>query len=126
MQIEQALGNLVMNAIQAIAEGGQVRVAVHKAHKASPAEVGGRSGEYAVLTVQDNGTGIAEENISQIFEPFFTTQRAGEGTGLGLSITNEIIRDHGGWIEVESQQWKGSQFTVFLPMSPQVEKHPPG
>ena len=126
MQIEQALGNLVMNAIQAIAEGGYVRVAVLTAHKVAPAEVGGRSGEYAVLKVQDNGTGIAEENTSQIFEPFFTTQRAGEGTGLGLSITNEIIRDHGGWIEVESQQWKGSQFTVFLPMSSQVEKHPPG
>ncbi len=126
MQIEQALGNLVMNAIQAIADGGQVRVAVRKARKASPTEVGGRSGEYAVLKVQDNGAGIAEANIAQIFEPFFTTQRAGEGTGLGLSITNEIIHDHGGWIEVESQQWKGSQFTVFLPMSPQVEKPPPG
>ncbi len=79
-----------------------------------------------MLKWQDNGTGIAEANIAQIFEPFFTTQRAGEGPGLGLSITNEIIRDHGGWIEVESQQWKGSQFTVFLPMSPQVEKPPPG
>ena len=63
--------------------------------------------------------------IAQIFEPFFTTPPAGKGTGLGLSITNEIIRDHDGWIEVESQQWKGSQFPVFLPMSPQVEKHPP-
>lgn len=66
MQIEQAPGNLVMNA----------------------------------LTVEDNGTGIAVENMNQIFEPFFTTQCA--GTGLGLSITDEIIRDHGGWIEVKS------------------------
>ncbi len=103
MQIEQALGNLVMNAIQAIAERGHVRVAVHIAHKASAGEFGGRSGEYAVLQVTDDGMGIAKENIAQIFEPFFTTQCAGEGTGLGSSITDEIIRDHGGWIEVESQ-----------------------
>jgi signal transduction histidine kinase len=125
MQIEQALGNLVLNAIQAITEEGRVRVAVCKIHKAAPAELGGRSGEYAVLKVEDNGTGIAKENIAQIFEPFFTTHSAGEGTGLGLSITTEIIRDHGGWIEVESEQWKGSLFTVFLPMSPQVEKPTP-
>lgn len=126
MQIEQALGNLVMNSIQAINDGGAVRVAVQEVQKDSPAEVGGRATRYAVLTVEDNGTGIAQENLAHIFEPFFTTQCAGEGTGLGLSITDEIIRDHGGWIEVKSQPWKGSLFTVFLPMSLQVERPPPG
>lgn len=121
-QIEQALSNLVMNAIQAIAEVGTVQVLIQSVHRRSPEDVSGRNQEYAVLTVEDNGTGIAEENISQIFEPFFTTQRAGEGTGLGLSITHEIIRDHSGWIEVKSERWKGSRFRVFLPKVPQDAK----
>lgn len=121
-QIEQALSNLVMNAIQAIAEVGTVQVRIESVHRSSPEALSGRNQEYAVLTVEDNGTGIAEENISQIFEPFFTTQRAGEGTGLGLSITHEIIRDHSGWIEVKSERWKGSRFRVFLPKVPQDAK----
>lgn len=79
----------------------------------------GRGRPNAVLTVEDSETGIAKEHLSQIFEPFFTTQRTGEGTGLGLPITHEIIADHGGWIEVKSEQWKGSRFAVFLPKEAQ-------
>lgn len=121
-QIEQALSNLVMNAIQAIPSGGVVHVEVDTAHR-SPPEEGSRSAiEHVRLTVEDNGTGIAAENLPHIFEPFFTTQRAGEGTGLGLSITHEIVHDHGGWIEVRSEPWSGSRFTVFLPKDPQKSR----
>ena len=118
-QIEQALSNLVMNALQAIVQGGTVRVGVDLAPRSPPDDVSGHTSEYVRVTVEDDGTGIAPEHLPHIFEPFFTTQQAGEGTGLGLSITHEIIRDHGGWIEVRSEPWKGSRFTVFLPKEAQ-------
>ncbi len=117
-QIEQALSNLVMNAIQAIPDGGTVRVGVDTVSRPMPEDGSGPLLEHVRLTVEDSGTGIATENLPHIFEPFFTTQQAGAGTGLGLSITHEIIRDHGGWIEVRSEPWKGSRFTVFLPKQP--------
>ncbi len=122
-QIEQALSNLVLNAIQAMAAAGTVSVLIGSSHRAAPA--GGQPAEYLTLTVQDDGTGIAKDDLAKIFEPFFTTHSAGEGTGLGLSITNEIIRDHGGWIEVKSEPCKGSQFTVFLPRGSQVAADKP-
>ena len=118
-QIEQALSNLVMNAIQAIPDGGTVRVGVDTVSRPMPEDGSGPLLEHVRLTVEDSGTGIATENLPHIFEPFFTTQQAGAGTGLGLSITHEIIRDHGGWIEVRSEPWKGSRFTVFLPKEAQ-------
>lgn len=121
-QIEQALSNLIMNAVQATQEHGAVKVRIDVVTKASP-EAGpeAAASEHVALSVEDNGAGIAPENLQRIFEPFFTTQRAGEGTGLGLSITREIVRDHGGWIEVESQPWRGSRFTIHLPKSTTLE-----
>ena len=116
-QIEQALGNLVMNAIQAIAQGGTVRVAVGTVHRPHPELMTGPAAQHVQLTVEDSGAGISAQHLSHIFEPFFTTKRDGEGTGLGLSITHEIVRDHGGWIEVRSEAGKGCRFTVFLPKS---------
>lgn len=114
-QIEQALGNLIMNAVQSIRDHGEVRVRVQTAHRAPENAAAKTSDPYLVLIVEDNGIGIAKDSLQRIFEPFFTTQRAGEGTGLGLSITSEIIADHGGFIEVESEPWKGSRFAVYLP-----------
>jgi len=103
-QIQQAVSNLVMNAIQAMPKGGEVTFSVR-----------GEGGDHLALSVQDNGTGIAPEHHERIFEPFFTTQGAGEGTGLGLSITEGIVRDHGGRIEVTSEVGHGSCFTLHLP-----------
>jgi signal transduction histidine kinase len=122
-QIEQALSNLIMNAVQAVTnragERGLVRVGIEVAMKAPPDAAAEPDSEHIALSVEDNGVGIAPENLARIFEPFFTTQRAGHGTGLGLSITNEIVRDHRGWIEVESETeseiGRGTRFTVFLP-----------
>lgn len=106
-QIQQALSNLVMNAIQAMPSGGEVVVTVGQQ------ACGGRT-----LAVRDNGKGIPSALLERIFEPFFTTQGAGEGTGLGLSITEGIVRDHGGSIEVQSEVGKGSCFTLHLPAGP--------
>lgn len=102
--IQQAITNLVMNAVQAMPDGGNVTV-----------RICGLTGEALILSVSDTGMGIAEEHVARIFEPFFTTQGAGQGTGLGLSITEGIVKDHGGTIEVTSKVGCGSRFTLRLP-----------
>jgi signal transduction histidine kinase len=77
--------------------------------------VDGGEGDYVRLDVVDEGSGIASEVLPHIFEPFFTTKGVGEGTGLGLSVSYGIVRDHGGWIAVDTAPGKGSRFSVFLP-----------
>ena len=71
---------------------------------------------YAVISVKDEGVGIAPEVLPRIFEPFFTTKAFGEGTGLGLSVAYGMVREHGGWIDVVSKPQQGSCFSVHLPM----------
>ena len=95
--------DLVLNACQAIEGGGTIRVGVR-----------GENGQV-VLSVEDDGCGIPPELIERIFDPFFTTKGVGEGTGLGLAISYEIVRRHGGEIEVESVPGRGSAFRVRLP-----------
>jgi two-component system, NtrC family, sensor kinase len=112
-QIQQVVTNLVMNAIQAMDNGGQVRVRMGRQARDDQPE--GSPSRLAFLAVEDQGSGIAPEDLEHIFEPFFTTKQVGEGTGLGLSIAEGIVREHGGWMDVESQPGEGSRFTVFLP-----------
>ncbi len=114
-QAQQVVTNLVVNAIQAIARGGRVTLRVARRAATPPAEVGGPETECVCLSVEDDGEGIAAEDLGRVFEPFFTTKDVGEGTGLGLAVAYGIVRDHGGWIEVESEPGIGSTFTVFLP-----------
>ena len=108
-QIEQILVNLVLNARQAMPNGGRLRVEVGE----NPA------GDTVEVKLADNGTGIAPDHLRQIFEPFFTTKTPDEngrgGTGLGLSVCRQIIEQHHGRIRVESVLGKGSTFTVKLP-----------
>ena len=68
------------------------------------------------IRVRDDGVGIAQENLSRVFDPFFTTKEVGRGTGLGLSVAYGIVREHGGWLEVESNPERGSCLTVTLPI----------
>jgi signal transduction histidine kinase len=105
-ELEQVLLNLIVNAAQALAEEGTIRVHTILL------------GEEVVIAVADDGCGIAPELLDRIFDPFFTTKPAGEGTGLGLSISHEIVRRHGGRIEVHSQPGRGSEFRVVLPAAP--------
>lgn len=110
--IQQVLTNLVMNAIDAMPDGGVVEVSTVREVRPAGDEHRGR---YAVITVKDEGTGIAKEDLDHIFEPFFTTKSVGDGTGLGLSVTHGIISDHGGFIEVQSERTRGTLFAVHLP-----------
>ena len=104
VHIQQALVNLVMNAAQAMPEGGPLVV-----------KTGRRDDTYAFIAVTDQGTGIREEDMARIFESFFTTKAKGEGTGLGLSLVKRLIEANGGKIEAESALGVGSTFTLLLP-----------
>jgi signal transduction histidine kinase len=106
-QMKQVLLNLVHNALQAMPEGGLMDITTAEAQKV------GRDG--VMVSVKDNGVGIAPENQTRIFEPFFTTKTDRGGTGLGLSVTYGIVSEHGGEIELTSEPGKGSLFKVWLP-----------
>lgn len=105
-QLQQVLLNLLMNSLQAMPEGGMVRIG------SSLGRVGGV--ERVAISIQDTGCGISPEYLKKIFDPFFTTK--GFGTGLGLSVSRGIIEDHGGTIEVQSEPGRGSVFTVTVPV----------
>jgi signal transduction histidine kinase len=114
-QVQQVLTNLVVNAIQATGPGGSVEIVVADKVVQPPPDRGGAPGKWHCIEVRDTGVGIAPDDLLQLFEPFFTTKSVGEGTGLGLSVAWGIVRECGGWIEVQSQVGKGSCFAVFLP-----------
>jgi len=103
-QLGQVFMNLLVNAAHAIDTQGEITVRSWEAE--------GR----IFVAISDTGCGIPEHQRSRIFEPFFTTKESGKGTGLGLSISNEIVRNHGGEIRVESEPGKGSTFTVSIPL----------
>jgi signal transduction histidine kinase len=115
-QIQQALTNLVVNAIQASQREHAVTIAV-SAREMAPEDARGLGwdGPWALLEVRDQGVGISAEQLPEVFDPFFTTKPVGEGTGLGLSIAHGIAEEHGGWIDVESEPQRGSCFRIWLP-----------
>jgi len=112
-QVEQVISNLVLNAIQAMPSGGTVRI---KTGIATRRDADAIEREFGAVTIADEGIGIAARDLSKIFDPFFTTKGVGEGTGLGLSVSYGIVQDHGGSIEVASEQGRGTTFTVLLPL----------
>ncbi|HTN91212.1 MAG TPA: HAMP domain-containing sensor histidine kinase [Sorangium sp.] len=114
-QLQQALTNVVVNAIQAMPSGGTITVGVRPCRASPPADQGGAEGDYIALSVRDEGQGMSADVLEHVFEPFFTTKPVGEGTGLGLPVAYGIIKEHGGWIQVDSQAGSGSQFTMYLP-----------
>lgn len=108
--IEDAVLNLIINAIEAIEGEGKVAVSIRREQSESEAEFD----EEAVIEVSDNGSGISEENLARIFHPFFTTTNG--GTGLGLPAVRRIVRAHGGRVEAKSTLGEGSTFTIYLPL----------
>lgn len=113
--IQQVLMNLVINGIQAMPQGGRLKITVGVARSRHVAVNEGPERDYVTMSVQDEGVGIPEDRIKRIFDPFFTTKEPGQGTGLGLSIAYGIMEEHDGWIGVESGPGKGSRFTMYLP-----------
>jgi len=129
-QIQQIIMNLCTNAGQVVeAEGGTLTFKLDLAELGAPTDTpAGRisQGRYVRIQVRDTGPGISPENLERIFEPFFTTKGVGEGTGLGLAVVHGIVQDRHGGILVESEEGKGTVFTVYLPASeeaPADESH---
>jgi len=103
-QLNQVFLNLLVNSIQAIDGEGTIAITTFQEDNS------------IYISIADDGVGIAKENINRIFDPGFTTKGVGVGTGLGLSISYKIIKNHRGEIKAESEQGKGSKFTIILPL----------
>ncbi len=118
-QIDQILMNLATNAQDAMPSGGRVTIRTDKMEldiEYVEAYGYGRPGDYALLSVEDTGTGMDEKTKERIFEPFFTTKEVGKGTGLGLSMVYGIIKQHDGYINVYSEPGRGTTFRILLPL----------
>jgi PAS domain S-box-containing protein len=130
--IEQVLLNLAVNSRDAMPKGGSLTIRISRqmmdaVHLARHAEA--RAGSFVCLAVSDTGCGIAPVNLPRIYEPFFTTKEVGKGTGLGLATVYGIVKQHQGWIEVESELGHGATFRVYLPCGthkPGVASEDPG
>lgn len=115
----RAIGNLVRNASEAIAGSGQIQVkaasvglpALHTAYELIP------PGDYVTVTVSDTGSGISPSDLTRIFEPFFSRKRLADssGSGLGLAIVHGVVKEHGGFVDVESSVGRGTVFTLYFP-----------
>ena len=114
-QISQVLQNLVINAEQAMPEGGVIEVTVENDSILSPSDLPLKPGNYVRVTVTDQGIGIPQDHLSKIFDPYFTTKQ--KGSGLGLATTYSIIKRHEGHISVSSALGQGACFTLYLPAS---------
>jgi two-component system, cell cycle sensor histidine kinase and response regulator CckA len=126
--MEQILMNLVVNARDAMPRGGNIVVGSGSCETTSAdceRNREARLGAYVWLSVRDTGCGIPPEILPRIFEPFFTTKGAGLGTGLGLATVFGIVKQHQGWVEVESDVGNGSLFRVFLPITTVTDSTPP-
>ncbi len=122
-QIDQILANLCVNARDAITGTGRITIETAQASVTDDyckqhAET--LPGDYAVLTVSDDGCGMDQETLSHMFEPFFTKKNVGEGTGLGLATVYGIVKQNNGFINVYSEPGKGTTFRVYLPVSPEA------
>jgi signal transduction histidine kinase len=106
--LQQVFLNLINNSMDAMPRGGQLRVALRPPSMGAPEEL--------VVEVADNGAGMSPETLAHIFDPMFTTKRMGTGAGLGLAICDQIVRQHGGTIQVESEPAVGTCFYIALPL----------
>lgn len=118
-QLHQVLMNLVVNARDAMPDGGTLRLIAENlviAQNYARMHIDAQAGSYVVISVSDTGTGIAPKILLRIFEPFFTTKGVGKGAGMGLSTVMGIIESHGGFVNVYSEMGKNTQFKVYLPV----------
>ena len=126
-QIEQVILNLVVNARDAMPKGGQIRISTHERvfdRAFVQSHPGSSQGPHVGVAIADTGHGMTEDVMARIFEPFFTTKEPGKGTGLGLAMSYGIVKQSGGYILVESEAWRGSTFTIYLPCCEDAEDVP--
>ena len=118
-QLEQVIMNLVVNARDAMPEGGEIQIVTEVTKLSEPLErdrVSVPAGSYVTVRVQDDGIGIPPDKLEKVFEPFYTTKRVGEGTGLGLSTAYGIVKQTGGYIFVDSVPGTGTGFSLYFPV----------
>lgn len=119
--LEQVLMNCAVNSRDAMPDGGQLTLSADVV-EIEPSAVNrnrdARAGQFVRLSVADTGCGIPPENLAKVFEPFFTTKPVGQGTGLGLAAVYGIAKQHGGWVELESQIGQGTTLHIFIPTCP--------
>ena len=128
-QIEQVLLNLALNARDAMPEGGQLLIetrTVHLPDDGNQGPPGISAGDYVLLAVSDSGQGIPPEQLSRIFQAFYTTKAKGKGTGLGLSMVDSIVKQNGGFIQVDSSPGVGSTFNLYFPLVGRSGEDEPG
>ena len=121
VMIEQVILNLALNARDAMPQGGRLKIHADQTEFTEEAVRGNpkaRPGRFARLSVSDTGCGITPEVMPHLFEPFFTTKEQGKGTGLGLATVYGIVKQHEGWIEVETKPGQGTCFRIFIPLTP--------
>ncbi|MCK4513329.1 response regulator, partial [bacterium] len=130
--LEQVMLNLVVNARDAMSPGGVVTIETRNVvidQEMASTSPNAREGEFVCLSVRDTGAGMNKATLDHIFEPFFTTKEKGRGTGLGLSVVYGNVKQHKGWIEVDSEPGEGAVFRVYLPIaeceSETQEEHAP-
>jgi signal transduction histidine kinase len=116
-QIEHVILNMCLNAKDAMPEGGMLSIETFNTEIIKGTKPYGNmeEGKYAAIKVIDTGTGMDGETRKRVFEPFFTTKEVGKGTGMGLPMAYGVVKNHNGFIEVDSALGKGSAFTIYLP-----------
>ena len=123
-QLHQVFMNLLINARDAMPEGGQIRIIIKNImldEQYARSNIAAKPGPFVLVSVQDTGHGIPTEVIDKIFDPFFTTKEVGKGTGMGLATAHKVISEHGGFINVYSEPKKGTTFNIYLPASKMKE-----
>jgi signal transduction histidine kinase/ActR/RegA family two-component response regulator len=117
VHLSKAIMNLIANAAEAMAQGGQVTITTSEHHGQGPLE----AGDYVTVAVSDTGDGIPEADLDKIFEPFFTSKKMGKsGTGIGLAVVWGTVKDHNGVVDVQSVEGKGTVFSLTFPATGQV------
>ena len=118
--LSETVMNLVSNAADAMPEGGKLSVSMDNRYIDRPIKGydGVKEGDYVVLTISDTGTGISPDDLDKIFEPFYTKRKMGRsGTGLGMAVVWGTVKDHNGYIDVQSTEGKGTTFTLYFPVT---------
>jgi len=114
-RLQQVLINLLLNAVQAMPEGGSLVVETRKVTRTRPGLEGSTEQAFVSVAINDTGIGIPADIKDKIFDPFYTTKEGQGGTGLGLAVVSGIVKEHDGWIDVEDAKGGGTVFRVYLP-----------